>query len=76
MRIFNITLRKHMICSCGNRDLINPEYGETMERYMARKICRNCNTRGNWKEENEEKAQLKQSDNKPLKQQDFKIACN
>ena len=67
MRIFNITLSKHMICSCGNRDLINPEYGETMERYMARKICRNCNTRGNWKEENEEKEQLKQSDNKPLK---------
>jgi len=48
------TLSKHMICSCGNRDLIEPEYGETMERYMARKICRNCNTRGNWKEEKED----------------------
>jgi hypothetical protein len=47
-----------MICSCGNKDLINPEYGETMERYMARKICRNCNTRGNWKEANEEKKEI------------------
>jgi hypothetical protein len=59
MRMLNITLAKHMVCICGNRDLINPEYGETMERYMARKICRKCNTRGNWKEENEDRAQPK-----------------
>lgn len=25
-----------------------------MERYMARRLCRNCNTRGNWKEETQE----------------------
>lgn len=55
MRILNVTLSKYMICTCGNRELINPEYGETMERYMARKICRNCNVRGEWKEENEQK---------------------
>jgi hypothetical protein len=53
----SITLTKYMICSCGNRDVISPEYGETIERYMARKLCRNCNTRGNWREQTEDKVQ-------------------
>lgn len=46
-----MTLDKYMICSCGNKEEMDPKYGETMERYMARRICRNCNTRGNWKAE-------------------------
>jgi hypothetical protein len=53
----SITLTKYMVCSCGNRDVISPEYGETVERYMARKLCRRCNTRGNWKEQSEDKVQ-------------------
>jgi hypothetical protein len=48
-----------MRCSCGKRDVIRPEYGETVERFMARKICRNCNKRGNWREEAEDEEQLK-----------------
>lgn len=44
-------LLMYMRCSCGNRAKLSPKYGETMERYKGRRICRNCNTRGNWKEE-------------------------
>jgi len=44
-------MAKYMICTCGNREILEPKFGETMERYMARRLCRNCNIRGNWKEE-------------------------
>ncbi|HEY6668790.1 MAG TPA: hypothetical protein VI033_06500, partial [Candidatus Nitrosopolaris sp.] len=53
-----ITLTKYMRCSCGNREVISPKFGETMERYMARRLCRICNTRGNWREETVDETRL------------------
>ena len=47
-----------MRCSCGNRDIISPKFGETVERFMARRLCRICNTRGNWMEETEDETRL------------------
>jgi len=51
-------LTKYMRCSCGNREVISPKFGETVERFMARRLCRICNTRGNWREETEDETRL------------------
>ena len=38
-----------MKCSCGYKSVVKLEHGETEAQFLARRKCRNCNQKGNWK---------------------------